>query len=982
MRPLRIELSAFGPYPGIETVDFTRLASRGLYVITGPTGSGKTTVFDAMTFALYNTMAQKEPREIRSHHADPAVATWVRFEFELDGARYLVERSPQYERPRKHGTGTTKESPKASLVRIEPDGSTVSLAAKVNEVTERCTELIGLSAEQFQRVMLLPQGLVARFLLDASTEREALLAQLFGGEIYDRAVARLQADARERDGALRDSEETLRLHLATARAGLRRVLGVLGIEPHDDADEADADTIAAALVRTDDACAALERSAAANAETARTAERLLAQAREEATRFDRALQLRTELAARREAEPSVFADELTAISSQQARPVVLAADSSERAGVMAERSRLALDERCASIGDLAEQAGVTIEMRSAASILAGLTAASNEVRASLTLLDELDRLRRSVADRTATLSGQRSQLESGRASLAEMSSRLDQLRGELDEVSDQRPDLEALERESDRLDRARSERVGLTRDQARLGTIQLELDRRRAEQAETWRRFVATQAPRLAGDLRDGDPCPVCGSVEHPEPAVDHDGEAVPYEAVTAAAAAVEAVDEDVRQITQVVNERLVRLGDLAELTETELADRIDAHRRHTVDAHRVHSRFDELTHSVRSLDGEVTSLDRAMAALVATIEAGEATLVTAEAELVAADERCAGLDRDRISAAAALLARCHELADDLDAVFEAADRDATLAGEARARADTALADSRFATLAEAREALLDDAVERDRLAAAATHREAVNRATTALDTLLEQGVPDARPALDDLAAAADRARAEADRTAVAVKEVAIGRSDTADALGRYATDAERTATLREAALAAQRAYKVCSGQGTIKMSLRRWVLANELDRVTAAASVHLRRMTSGRYTIRRLLEARDAKSVFGLDLEILDAHTGRPRRPNSLSGGEQFQASLALALGLADVISHGGTASGRRMEVLFIDEGFGSLDPDALDDAIETLHQLRASGRTVGAITHVEAMKDRLHVGITVQHLETGRGSRVLVTP
>lgn len=165
-------------------------------------------------------------------------------------------------------------------------------------------------------------------------------------------------------------------------------------------------------------------------------------------------------------------------------------------------------------------------------------------------------------------------------------------------------------------------------------------------------------------------------------------------------------------------------------------------------------------------------------------------------------------------------------------------------------------------------------------------------------------------------------------------------------------------------------------------MPLRRWVLGRELDRVTAAANVHLARLTGDHYALRRAQEATDGRRAFGLDLEVLDAQTGRPRSPRSLSGGEQFQASLALALGLADVVSHGGTASGRRFEALFVDEGFGSLDPDALDEAIEALHQLHATGRMVGAITHVEAMKQQLHVGIEVRRREDGRGSTLVVQP
>jgi exonuclease SbcC len=206
--------------------------------------------------------------------------------------------------------------------------------------------------------------------------------------------------------------------------------------------------------------------------------------------------------------------------------------------------------------------------------------------------------------------------------------------------------------------------------------------------------------------------------------------------------------------------------------------------------------------------------------------------------------------------------------------------------------------------------------------------------------------------------------------------------SDLATHIALYDRVGASSEDLRRRAHLTDRAQLVCRGQVGSKVSLSRWVLGRELDRVVAAASVHLAQMTSGRYTLRRVVEASGGRSAQGLELEVLDAHTGRPRSPRTLSGGEQFQASLALALGLADVVSRGGTGSGRRIEALFVDEGFGSLDPRALDDAIETLHQLHASGRMVGAITHVEAMKERLHPGIVVTRLPDGKGSTLRVNP
>jgi len=341
-----------------------------------------------------------------------------------------------------------------------------------------------------------------------------------------------------------------------------------------------------------------------------------------------------------------------------------------------------------------------------------------------------------------------------------------------------------------------------------------------------------------------------------------------------------------------------------------------------------------------------------------------------------------AGIDPSTFSHRKERIDRIDRLVQPLDHLRDVVTTTATQATGAEETLHAALASTDFVDVDGARAVLMDPKSE---AAAIRTLDEVRNRLTqnrAKLVTLEEQGIPDGRPDVDALRLAASSAR----RAATAATEQRQYAHGLRDAARRALVDHDRigaeSVDVRRRAEAARRAADVCNGRTASKVSLRRWVLGRELERVTAVASVHLAAMTGGRYSIRRMEEGGDGRSAKGLDLEIHDAHTGRPRRPNSLSGGEQFQASLALALGLADVVSHGGTASGRRIEALFIDEGFGSLDPRALDDAIETLHELHASGRMVGVITHVEAMKERLHPGIVVTRLDDGRGSTLTVNP
>jgi exonuclease SbcC len=303
----------------------------------------------------------------------------------------------------------------------------------------------------------------------------------------------------------------------------------------------------------------------------------------------------------------------------------------------------------------------------------------------------------------------------------------------------------------------------------------------------------------------------------------------------------------------------------------------------------------------------------------------------------------------------------------------------------AKASASTlaeALAASPFTSVDEAQAVALDP----EELARLEAKIVDFDTRDTANQTLLSENLklelPEVRPDATELDVSAQAARAAAEKASGAVSQIA-GHLDFAKSnLTAARTINEGSEVAFERSNSLQTLAKTCDGQGPKRIALETWVLAGELERVAAAANHHLQKMTNGRYRIERSDDSGHGGRQSGLDLRVLDAHTGASRRPGSLSGGEQFQASLALALGLADVIGHGGNANGRVFEALFVDEGFGSLDPDSLDQAVDALTHIQASGRTVGVITHVEAMKENLAMGIRVDRLPNGKGSTLTVRP
>ena len=372
----------------------------------------------------------------------------------------------------------------------------------------------------------------------------------------------------------------------------------------------------------------------------------------------------------------------------------------------------------------------------------------------------------------------------------------------------------------------------------------------------------------------------------------------------------------------------------------------------------------------------EKKSIDERVRSLEGQVAGAAATLAREEAEATRRRELVAKLDADELEVRRTQLQVLLDIEPHVGGVVSELEQASTSHRDACDSLAASLAASGYSTEAQAGSAAVSADQDAELEAAVQAWDERWSAASNALATLEQLGVPSVRPEAEALASAASVAAA-AHRDAVAAHTTASNALDAAGtSLAQSQREAADSAEVRAQRDVAAVAFKTCNGEAAVRVKLEAWVLAAELERVTAAANVHLSLMSKGRYHLARSGEK------GALNLEVFDTHTGRARVPATLSGGEQFQASLALALGLADVVSHGGTASGKRFEALFVDEGFGSLDPQALDQAIEALLMIQQGGRMVGAITHVEAMKERLHVGIEVSPKPDGKGSTLTVNP
>ncbi len=991
MRLHRLEIEGFGPFRSRQTVDFDAFADDGIFLIAGRTGAGKSSILDAVCFGLYGGVPRYDGGEkrLRSDHCEPDDISEVVVEFSTPAGRFRVTRSPEYLRPAKRGGGMTKQAPAVALDEWTETGW-VGRAARAVDVGNELDEILQLSREQFLQVILLAQNRFSEFLLAGSRDRQVLLRRLFGTQRFEDVQARF-------DERRRAAEQMLGARLATVAARVEEAERLVtavelwgeGTEDESTGDEKNAtrvfttderlDALRRAQARADyraerrasEQAEAEQRSAAADAALAKIREER--QAQKERDRARVALeQLDSE-------EPQIAearAELAAARAAEALRPAIAAA---ERAAVL--HAKAVEDERTARAvwdafgmsvdGDLEEWAAARTRESGAWERARDLEeqepALATAVAAAATTVEEAaervaagERERASLPEATAALTAERDEAR-------RIADRGDDLRAAVDTARSRR----AAAREADRLRQALAvadaEVAEASASHARAQTVLAQLRQRRAD----------GMAGELASRLAPDTACPVCGSQEHPAPASHADP--VSGEDIEAAEAARDAAAQQERELVAASAALHAELAAATarseersvEQAEAELADAEEAQARSLAaaeEAKDLEARLAALV--VRA--GEVEAERAEAAAALAAAREAHALLLqrAADAQTLISEARgdfpSVGA---RLEDAAAKIAAAHAV---VEAVAETARRTLALA-EAESERDAALADTAFPVVAAVEESLRSPAAQ-EALDARITHHAVQREKERAilfdleLRTLPEEPI-DVAPA--ELAAAearaswkhavdeAVRSAGDAERLADLIRSAAAEHARTAD-------DAAEFETLQGLA-------DTIAGRGanTRKMTLETFVLAAELEEIVEAANRRLHDMSSGRYQLEHsdALAARGAAS--GLGIVVFDAFTGQTRPPQSLSGGETFLTSLALALGLAEVVT--ARAGGIRLDTLFIDEGFGSLDGDTLDVAMRTLDELRQGGRTVGVISHVEAMQEQIPAQLTVRALPNG---------
>lgn len=911
MRPLKLTVSAFGPYAGRMELDFEALGTGGLYLITGDTGAGKTTIFDAISFALFGEASgsNREPGMLRSKYAAPATPTEVELVFRYAGQVYTITRNPEYTRPKAKGDGMTRQAADATLV--YPDGHVVT---KLRDVNTAIREILGLDREQFSQVAMIAQGDFLKLLLADTRERQKIFRNIFHTNLFVELQDRLSKQANAVKYQWEDVQNSIRQYIE----------GILWDEavpcPEQALPVEEVLTLLDQLLSSDQSAQALLETQLQNTDKAleEAVTQLTKAERDQKTRFT------LEQARRKEAE--------TRILLQQ-----------KQEALEAEQTRKPRQEQLA-----------------------------REITAIDLSLPDYDRLSTLEAERIRT----ETQKKQAEAAIVSAQTRRTSLQTERDARKEERKALESVGEEKEKLLRQKQEQQ-LKRE--KLQTLISGMADLRTRQ-ETWnialsaylsadetssrllgeydslnKAFLDEQAGILACRLNPGEPCPVCGSLHHPSPAV----------------MAENAPTEDAVKKARKAYEKAAKA--------TEKASAAAAKEK-----------------------GRVTALEETLAKQsdnllgIATLPEGEAAAREAVSRL---NDTISTLEEDLRK-----LAVRQERKEQLDILIPRLEKELSSTEEALTAAKAQAASSAASALSlTEQQSVLKEKLTFESKAEALSRRNALTREQRTLQSALEQAEAEATACREtlttltasaaqlehqleegprsDMAVLTEQKAALTDRKASILKQQkAVHTRITANTACRKNIQAKAAelSALEEQQKWMRALSDTANGnvRGKERIMLETYIQTTYFDRIVARANVRLMKMTGGQYELKRRKTPENMRSQSGLELDVVDHYNGTERSVKTLSGGESFKASLALALGLSDEVQ---MSTGIQLDTLFVDEGFGSLDPESLNQAYNTLAGLTEGNRLVGIISHVAELKERIDRQILVTKEKTG-GSRAVI--
>ena len=923
MRPLKLKMTGFGPYKETNVIDMESLGRGGLYLITGDTGAGKTFIFDAITYALYGDMSGsgRDSRSVRSQYSSDGEKTEVELVFEYNGHKYTVTRNPEYYRAKKNGTGFTRQTGGATL--IKPDGSIIDGSSKVNVEIK---SILGIDRGQFCNIAMIAQGEFRKVLNAGTDERQRLFRKLFNTQPYSRLSDELKDLSRRNQDRYNDGVRSINLCLSSVSCSFDETLSA---ELEEMKDRSDNET-----VMSEEICklfgsiieSGIEIFSSVTADLAETEKRL--------TELNNIIALAKD-------------HRNTAMSLNAAREAVPVIEDEKK---KKKKNLDAANEKKPAIEKLENEAAL--------------------IEASMDSYDELDNISEEISDIKKGLEQKTSEHKAAGAEAEELRTKLADSEKQLEELRQSGEELikisNSIERKNDRVrileslvkdikDFSELEDA-LKKQQDDLRPMLLCAEKLEAEHSRMVSAYMREQAGILASSLAEGEACPVCGSLHHPAPAE-----------LRKDAPSADDIEEKKKE-AESAREKASRMMGEAQTAKGNL----DAVKNRTCAAALRETGTEDLKEALETADKEIASLNESLADMRESekelkekaAKAKELNVSIPEMRKVLEEKSAKAEDigkkinEDNASLAAAM-ARYRQLRKDL-------------AFDSKEDAES----SRSSKSSEAK--LLRDDIEK--AVKKVNDAEAGRFANDAKIKELEKVVSGYK-AVDEEAAAEAAAAALSEKKELTDMSIQISSElkSVRAALRSVQSGAEELDRIRREHEIIDSLSRTANGSlpGKDRITLESYVQSFYFERIIRRANIRLRMMSDGQYEFVRAGESGDKRHLSGLDLSVLDHYSGTERPVNTLSGGESFMASLSLALGLSDEVQ--ASAGGIRLDTMFVDEGFGSLDSETLEKAIRTLTELSDEDKLVGIISHVDALKTRIDKQIVVTK-DRDAGSRAIV--
>ncbi|MDQ0154815.1 AAA family ATPase [Robertmurraya andreesenii] len=1036
MRPLKLTMQAFGPYAKTETIDFTELGNRTMFVISGKTGSGKTTIFDGISYAIYGKASGEDRNgpELRSQFASEDLPTEVSLHFTLRGKNYFIRRSPQQEKKKERGEGFRTIGATAELYQLDEHGEMQLLGANVRDVDERIKEIMLIDSNQFRQILMIPQGEFRKLLTSDSKEKELILQRLFHTELYKRIEEKLKEEATSLKKAVEKQEED-RNQL------IRKISALYNQDLHGYLETGSVNDVVIFPLLEDEIEKMKEHLEILSREVKMKEKdkEALAKKLHDAESIVKQMRTRDELGARiaeLEGQKDLFErkEKDIALAHQAA---ILAKQEELCQRLSREKNSLLQDleirkQRVENIQLLLQkreeawlrEQGREGERKQAQEALHSLQQMKEDVK-SFALLEK------EVLTLEQELLGFKGQHKLAEENLQMAEERLKTLQDEKEAL--QKTDLLLLENER-QFEKQENEMTLLLKYEAQALKYQENIEllarkrgqfgqaKQRLEDAkklieELEHRWLHGQAANLASKLRDGEACPVCGSEHHPQPAAAI-GVQLPdekeLEAAKAQVAELERERMDAESAFLEVQSRVGMMGETIKELHSEILkirddfseEKLEPLKNHLLDMKRklqkeqsklkedqlklqkmadviqsqeekkkdYQNKVEKLTKAINQTSIAFAEKNTNFNGMKARIPEDLRSIQAFEQKWNEAVRKQEMLQKQFERAQSEFLETKEQLTSE-EAGFvtvkqHAADKETELNQE-RAIFLNQMREQGFNTYKEYEAAKRTEAqiqqLEREIREYRENLRSVTDRYQDLYEMLKDVAVPDLEGLALDLKEIQDQI-AELNQT---YTDLLIKKRDNENIRDGIVRINEDLKVNEERYKLVGELYDISRGQNQLKITFERYVLAAFLDDILHEANMRLLKMTSGRYQMIRKTDRAKGNAQSGLELLVFDQYTGQERHVKTLSGGESFKAALSLALGLADVVQN--YAGGVSLETMFIDEGFGTLDPESLDQAIEALIDIQSSGRLVGIISHVPELRERIDARLEVTATQTG---------